>query len=112
MGREITEVTIPAESGVVPFAVSFTKGCYPGQELVERMDSRGSQAPRFVRRLRGGGHAPDDGAELSHDGKLAGHITSVASVDDGWIALATLARAVQPGDDVDVSGAIAAVESV
>jgi folate-binding Fe-S cluster repair protein YgfZ len=32
-------------------AVSFTKGCYPGQELVERMDSRGSTAPRVLMRL-------------------------------------------------------------
>ncbi|MFZ9628790.1 MAG: YgfZ/GcvT domain-containing protein [Ilumatobacteraceae bacterium] len=37
--------TVPAETGVVDVAVSFTKGCYPGQELVERMDSRGSSAP-------------------------------------------------------------------
>ncbi len=37
--------TLPAELGVADLAVSFTKGCYPGQELVERMDSRGASAP-------------------------------------------------------------------
>jgi folate-binding protein YgfZ len=41
--------TIPAVTGVVPVAVSFTKGCYPGQELVERMDSRGADAPLSLR---------------------------------------------------------------
>jgi folate-binding protein YgfZ len=39
---------IPAALGVTVEAVSFTKGCYPGQELVERMDSRGAQAPRSL----------------------------------------------------------------
>ncbi len=39
---------IPASLGVTAEAVSFTKGCYPGQELVERMDSRGAQAPRSL----------------------------------------------------------------
>jgi folate-binding protein YgfZ len=40
---------IPAALGVSAEAVSFTKGCYPGQELVERMDSRGAQAPKTLR---------------------------------------------------------------
>ena len=44
--------------GWLGIAVNFTKGCYPGQELVERMDSRAAEAPRSLRRLdRGGGHA-------------------------------------------------------
>lgn len=50
MGSEIQpEETIPAATGIVSRAVSFTKGCYPGQELVERMDSRGSSAPKSLR---------------------------------------------------------------
>ncbi|MEO6126252.1 MAG: hypothetical protein ABIR32_21340 [Ilumatobacteraceae bacterium] len=104
MGREITEATIPAETGfVVPFAVSFTKGCYPGQELVERMDSRGSAAPRFVRRLQGTGSV-EAGAELTNDGKVVGQLTTVAPVDGGWTALGIVGRAVQPGDTVSVDG--------
>ena len=106
MGDEITDATIPAESGVVPFAVNFTKGCYPGQELVERMDSRGSQAPRFVRRLRAVGDSladvPAVGAELSHDGKTVGLLTSVSATADGWVALGVVARSVHPGDMVTV----------
>ena len=50
LGSEIVPgQTIPAVTGVVPVAVSFTKGCYPGQELVERMDSRGADAPLSLR---------------------------------------------------------------
>ncbi len=50
MGTEIVPgETIPAVTGVVALAVNFTKGCYPGQELVERMDSRGADAPKSLR---------------------------------------------------------------
>ncbi|MFM1791053.1 MAG: hypothetical protein RLZZ526_1380 [Actinomycetota bacterium] len=49
MGVDIEEGDVPATSGVVQVAVSFTKGCYPGQELVERMDSRNTTAPVVLR---------------------------------------------------------------
>lgn len=49
MGTDIEEGDVPATTGIVPHAVSFTKGCYPGQELVERMDSRGAGAPVVLR---------------------------------------------------------------
>ena len=104
MGAEISDATIPAETGVVAFAVSFTKGCYPGQELVERMDSRGSAAPRFVRRLRGEGSAAV-GDEVSLAGKVVGALTSVADTDEGWIALSSIARVAQPGVAVTVATA-------
>jgi len=52
MGSEIVPgETIPAETGITDVAVNFRKGCYPGQELVERMDSRAATAPRALRRL-------------------------------------------------------------
>jgi tRNA-modifying protein YgfZ len=50
MGAEIDDRTIPEEAGLVERAVSFTKGCFTGQELVARIDSRGSNV---ARRLRG-----------------------------------------------------------
>src|SRR3954466_10772529 len=54
MGVEIIPgETIPAETGLAAVAVSFTKGCYPGQELVERIDSRGSTAPRHLEGAEG-----------------------------------------------------------
>ena len=50
-GIDISDASLPAETGLIDVAVSFTKGCYPGQELVERMDSRGTTAPRVLMRL-------------------------------------------------------------
>jgi len=49
MGAELDEKTIPAEAGLVGRAVSFTKGCYTGQELVARIDARGARVPRNLR---------------------------------------------------------------
>jgi tRNA-modifying protein YgfZ len=84
MGTEIVPgERIPAEVGVVPVAVDFTKGCYPGQELIERMDSRGSQAPRQLRIV-----TIDDAANPDVE------ITSVA----GDKALAYVKRGVAVGD--------------
>ena len=48
---------VPAESGLVGIAVSFSKGCYPGQELVERMDSRSVTAPHVLRIVEDAGYA-------------------------------------------------------
>ena len=94
MGTDIEPgSTIPATTGVVPLAVSFTKGCYPGQELVERMDSRGADAPRSLR-IVAAADVPDDpepGAALvAGDGTEVGVITSVAP--DGTVALGYVKR--------------------
>ncbi|MDA0286455.1 MAG: hypothetical protein O3B92_03670, partial [Actinobacteria bacterium] len=51
-GVDMTGESMPVETGLTDCAVSFTKGCYPGQELVERMDSRGATAPRSLRLIR------------------------------------------------------------
>ncbi len=79
MGAEIVPgETIPAETGLAEVAVSFTKGCYPGQELVERMDSRGSTAPKHLTVLpRRKGDVP--GGAVLRDGVEIGTITSVGS---------------------------------
>ena len=78
MGREVTDAVLPAELGVTGVAVSFKKGCYPGQELVERMDSRGARAPRVLCRVP---------ASTSIEGV---EITSVA----GDVALAFVKRSI------------------
>jgi len=50
MGRELTDKTIPQEAGsLVEHTVSFTKGCYTGQELVARLDARGGKVARHLR---------------------------------------------------------------
>lgn len=88
MGSEIEAgQTIPAETGITAVAVSFTKGCYPGQELVERMDSRGASAPRLLRAIdvQAGTRAGDP---VILDGVEVGRVTSVV----GERALAYLKR--------------------
>jgi folate-binding protein YgfZ len=80
VGAEIVPgETIPAATGLTRIAVSFTKGCYPGQELVERMDSRAAEAPRSLRRVTvADGTVPGD--PVHEGGEVVGEITSVAGV--------------------------------
>ncbi|RMH81077.1 MAG: folate-binding protein [Actinomyces sp.] len=113
LGAEITPDTIPAEAGVVAASVSFTKGCYVGQELVARIDSRGGQVPRPVRLLVA--DAPVDPASpvTDADGEL-GVVTSAVAASDHrgrpvGLALAPLARRVGPGAAVEVAGVAARV---
>ena len=78
--------TIPAVTGVVPVAVSFTKGCYPGQELVERMDSRGADAPLSLRVVDvDAGTVVGDPVVVA--GAEVGSITSVSPTGDQALAL-------------------------
>jgi folate-binding protein YgfZ len=107
MGAEITDQTIPGELGaVVTAAVSFTKGCYPGQELVERMDSRGASAPRQLRRLASADGSPlASSAAVMVDGRDVGRVTSAF----GGAALALVGRAVDVGAHVTVDGVAATV---
>jgi len=100
MGAELTERTIPAEAGrwLVDVSVSFTKGCYTGQELVARLDARGSNVARRLRHVEvGDGPAPGPGAVVVVDGVEVGALTSVATRPGGRaIALAYVGRSVVP----------------
>ena len=100
MGAELTADTIPAEAGqwLIDASVSFTKGCYTGQELVARIDSRGGNVPRPVRLLVGRRRrrrcarrrGPRRRASRRH-----GHQRRPAAARPGTrLALAPLARAV------------------
>ena len=77
IGHEIVAgETVPQGTGLARIAVSFTKGCYPGQELVERMDSRGAEAPRTLRRLDvPEGSVPGD--PVRDGDQVVGEITAV-----------------------------------
>jgi len=105
MGRELTDRTIPAEAGVVERTVSFTKGCYTGQELVARIDSRGGNVPR---RLRGVVVAtnvlPPVGATLAVGDREVGSLTSVAESLErrAPVALAYVRREVDPPADAEI----------
>ena len=86
LGVDVLVGDIPGTTGILSVAVSFTKGCYPGQELVERMDSRGTLAPVVVRALPREGLGV--GARVMEDDKSVGTVTSIG----GRIALARIAR--------------------
>lgn len=109
MGSELTEKTIPAEAGVVERSVSFTKGCFTGQELVARIDSRGGNVPRRLRGvvLTGAASPPPPGAVVVVGGKEVGSLTSVAAspagAGAGAVALAYVRREVEPPADAEVT---------
>ena len=75
-GAEIDDRILPAEAGLTETHVSFTKGCYPGQEPIARQHYRG----KLNRRLRvlelDGGAAPERDTEIQLDGKTVGRVTS------------------------------------
>jgi folate-binding protein YgfZ len=106
MGAELTERTIPEESGIVARTVSFTKGCYTGQELVARIDSRGGNVPRRLRLvvLEPGSEVPPVGASLVVGTSAVGELTSASSQPTGGpVALAYVARSVEPPADASIT---------
>jgi tRNA-modifying protein YgfZ len=79
--RDMDEETIPLEAGIESRAISFTKGCYVGQEVVIRVLHRGHG--RVARRLVGiafdAAQPPEAGAPIHAGGREIGHITSSAA---------------------------------
>ncbi|HEV2069832.1 MAG TPA: glycine cleavage T C-terminal barrel domain-containing protein [Acidimicrobiales bacterium] len=89
MGAELDNSTIPAATGMVERAVSFTKGCYTGQELVARIDSRGGNVPRRLRGVVASGEGvPPRGASVVVAGREVGTLTSVAESSRFGVAVA------------------------
>jgi hypothetical protein len=98
LGVDVDDSTIPQEAHLEVDAVSFTKGCFIGQELVCRIDSRG-HVNRFLRRLSvPGTRVPPSGAEVARDDKVVGAVTSAIAVpgEDRVVALAMVRREVEP----------------
>lgn len=110
-GRELSQEYIPLETGLLD-AVSFTKGCYVGQEIIARMESRNRLAKQ-LRGLRLSAPVVAPGT-LSVDRKEAGDLTSaVVSPRFGPIALAYVRTAhAAPGTQVGVAGAEVQAEVV
>ena len=101
-GKEIDDRILPAEAGLTERAVSFTKGCYPGQEPIARLHYRG-HANRGLRVLQLD-EPPEPETEIVHEGKSVGRITSAARSDDGAVALAYVRREVPEDADLTVGG--------
>lgn len=101
-GRELTNDYIPLEANLWD-DVSFKKGCYTGQEIIARMESRGRLAKKLVKLRPAALVAAGD--QLMADGKNAGVITSVAVGPDGPVALGYVKTAVlEAGTPLFVEG--------
>ncbi len=107
VGRDVDERTIPQETGLVPEAVSFTKGCYLGQELVARIDTRGHVNERLMLVESTEGFAAGDAIEA--EGRTT-TVTSAADVPAGTVGLASVRREIAGGSVVTIhagGGAVA-----
>ena len=110
-GIDLDDSVIPQEAGLNARAVSFTKGCYVGQETVARLHYRG-KPNRHLRGLRCSGPA-GTGAEVSFAGRVVGHVaSSVESPRLGPIALALVRREAPPGSEVQVGAEAVSAEVV
>lgn len=108
-GRDMTLETIPLEAGLLDRAISMTKGCYVGQEVIVRVLHRGGG--RVVKRLvklsfaRASGVEFNPGAPIFDDGRNVGALTSVAfsPVQDRFVALGYVHRdSTEPGRSLTV----------
>jgi tRNA-modifying protein YgfZ len=98
-GREIDDRVLPAEAGLDVRAVSFSKGCYPGQEPVARQRHRG-KVNRRLRVLEVDGDPPAAETTVSHEGKEVGRITSAVP----GLALGYIRVSVPDDASLDVDG--------
>lgn len=111
-GRELDDRVLPAEAGLEERAISFTKGCYPGQEPVARLHYRG-HANRGLRVLV----LDDDGlpaadTELTLDGKAVGRVTSaVLDRERGQVVVLAYVRRDVAADALLDCGGTPAVQS-
>jgi aminomethyltransferase len=94
--REIDDRILPAEAGLDETHVSFSKGCYPGQEPVARLHYRGHPNRRL--RVVDLDEVPEQDAPLLHDGREVGRVTSAARRGDGSVVGLAYVRTEVPDD--------------
>jgi tRNA-modifying protein YgfZ len=106
-GKEIDDRILPAEAGLDERAISYTKGCYPGQEPIARLHFRG-HVNRGLRRLRiDAADVPERDAEVRLGDRVVGRVTSAARANGGVVALAYV-RSEVPEDAELLVGSAAA----
>jgi folate-binding protein YgfZ len=113
LGAELDDSVLPAEAGL-DRAVSTRKGCYTGQEVLERLRSQGQVSHRLVGLTTAGETSFEVGDEVTAAGKRVGEVTSdCLSPAAGAIALAFVRRAVaDPGAELQVAGRTARVAAL
>ena len=92
--RDIGPTDLPNEGGLEHGAISYTKGCYLGQEVMARLHAMG-QVRRQLRRVRGAGPVPVDHTPVHAGARAAGDVRSAAPDDGGFVALALLSLAAE-----------------
>jgi folate-binding protein YgfZ len=111
-GYDFSDKQIPHEAGLENSHISYTKGCYTGQEIVERVRSRGQVHRRRVELVFPGSQVPSAGQDLTVDGKQAGFVTRASAVPsrDFAIGMGYLRKENGAlGSQVDWAGGIAKV---
>lgn len=106
---ELTEDYIPLEAGLW-HAVSFNKGCYTGQEIIARMESRGKLAKILV--CLSAEHPIHSGDELWSEGAKVGTVTSVAEKNGQWIGLGYIKTTARETPLVTTKGQAVQVEKI
>jgi folate-binding protein YgfZ len=110
-GAELAAARLPMEAGLTRAAISFTKGCYVGQEVVMRATARGHLQRGLVLLALPAGAGP--GTPLLADGAEVGSVTSVAELPDGRVGLGFLRRAHwREGERLEAAGGEAVVARV
>jgi folate-binding protein YgfZ len=114
-GVDIRERDLPQETEQ-DRALNFSKGCYVGQEIVERIRSRGQVRRKFTG-FEVSGQLPASGSKVQVDTKDVGEITSAASLPlaggEHRVALGYIRReAAKPGKEVEAGGSAAAVANL
>ena len=110
-GVDFDENTHIAETPLIARAVSFTKGCYPGQESVARVQNLGRVRKRLVG-LDVDGGPPEAGASMTVEGREVGRVTSAAKWDGRVVAIGSLRSEVHDGATVEAGATPATVRAL
>jgi folate-binding protein YgfZ len=109
LGAEIDQRTLPQEVRYDELGgVSYTKGCYVGQETVARLHFRG-HTNRELRGLVWRGAAPLEGDAVTAAGRAVGTVRSTLVLDDRLLGLSPIRREVPLGNEVEAGGRAARV---
>jgi folate-binding protein YgfZ len=111
-GYDFSEKQIPHEAGLEESHISYTKGCYTGQEIVERVRSRGQVNRRRINLLFPGSSVPSAGDSLTSEGKEAGFVTRASALPSQPFAIGMgylRKENNSPGSQVDWAGGFAKV---
>ena len=111
-GVDFDDTTHISETPLITRAVSFTKGCYPGQESVARVQNLGRARKRLVGLDVPSGDAPAPGALLNAGDSEVGRVTSAARVNGHVAAIGMLKAEVGDGDAVQIGEATATVRAL